>query len=123
MCTHVCMCSHVCTCMYVCMCIHVCTCMHVCMCTHVCMSIHVYLCALMFIYVPPRQEMIADLEDMARGLLVLFHGEMRVWPQNIVFLRDGVSEGQFRQASVAAPLRFWVCACVCYIDRICVVDA
>ncbi|KAG5189413.1 Argonaute 1 [Tribonema minus] len=45
----------------------------------------------------PRKEIIEDLAGMVRKLIMLFHSINRVYPQKVVFLRDGVSEGQFRQ--------------------------
>ncbi|XP_048590350.1 protein argonaute-2 [Nematostella vectensis] len=47
-----------------------------------------------------RQEIIAELAAMVRELLVQFYRSTRHKPQRIVFYRDGVSEGQFRQVLV-----------------------
>lgn len=44
-----------------------------------------------------RQEVIAQLKDMARELLLDFYRESRHKPTRIIFFRDGVSEGQFEQ--------------------------
>jgi len=45
----------------------------------------------------PRQEIIQDLASMVRELLVQFYKSTRYKPTRIIFYRDGVSEGQFRQ--------------------------
>ena len=43
-----------------------------------------------------RQEIIADLETMTKGLLIeFFHATRGRKPHRIIFYRDGVSEGQF----------------------------
>ena len=42
-----------------------------------------------------RQEIIADLETMTKGLLIEFYHATRAKPRRIIFYRDGVSEGQF----------------------------
>ncbi|XP_031556457.1 protein argonaute-2-like [Actinia tenebrosa] len=47
-----------------------------------------------------RQEIIAELGAMVRELLVQFYQSTRHKPQRIIFYRDGVSEGQFRQVLV-----------------------
>ncbi len=57
----------------------------------------------------PRQEVIQDLASMVRELLIQFYKSTRYKPTRIIFYRDGVSEGQFRQvltrsSSVAAVL-------------------
>jgi len=44
-----------------------------------------------------RKEVIEDLQSMVRELLVLFYNSSRIKPVHILFLRDGVSEGEFRQ--------------------------
>uniref|UniRef100_A0A8C7ZE26 Argonaute RISC catalytic component 3b n=1 Tax=Oryzias sinensis TaxID=183150 RepID=A0A8C7ZE26_9TELE len=45
----------------------------------------------------PRQEIIQDLASMVRELLIQFYKSTRYKPTRIIFYRDGVSEGQFRQ--------------------------
>ncbi|XP_030214086.1 protein argonaute-3 isoform X3 [Gadus morhua] len=45
----------------------------------------------------PRQEVIQDLSSMVRELLIQFYKSTRYKPTRIIFYRDGVSEGQFRQ--------------------------
>uniref|UniRef100_A0AAQ5X1A2 Protein argonaute-1 n=1 Tax=Amphiprion ocellaris TaxID=80972 RepID=A0AAQ5X1A2_AMPOC len=45
----------------------------------------------------PRQEIIQDLASMIRELLIQFYKSTRYKPTRIIFYRDGVSEGQFRQ--------------------------
>uniref|UniRef100_A0AAY4E5W3 Protein argonaute-1 n=1 Tax=Denticeps clupeoides TaxID=299321 RepID=A0AAY4E5W3_9TELE len=45
----------------------------------------------------PRQEVIQDLASMVRELLIQFYKSTRYKPTRIIFYRDGVSEGQFRQ--------------------------
>jgi eukaryotic translation initiation factor 2C len=44
-----------------------------------------------------RVEVITDLTEMVRELLIMFYRETKVKPARIVFYRDGVSEGQFQQ--------------------------
>ncbi|XP_027041533.1 protein argonaute-2-like [Pocillopora damicornis] len=44
-----------------------------------------------------RQEIIAELAAMVRELLIQFYRSTRHKPVRIIFYRDGVSEGQFRQ--------------------------
>jgi len=53
---------------------------------------HTYLRAM-----PPRTEMISDLKDMTAKALDGFHKACGVYPQRIVFFRDGVSSGQFKE--------------------------
>ena len=43
------------------------------------------------------QEVIQDLASMVRELLIQFYKSTRYKPTRIIFYRDGVSEGQFRQ--------------------------
>ena len=43
------------------------------------------------------QEIIAELAAMIRELLIQFYRSTRHKPVRIIFYRDGVSEGQFRQ--------------------------
>lgn len=45
----------------------------------------------------PRQEVIQDLASMVRELLIQFYKSTRYKPTRLIFYRDGVSEGQFRQ--------------------------
>uniref|UniRef100_A0A8D3CZW2 Protein argonaute-1 n=1 Tax=Scophthalmus maximus TaxID=52904 RepID=A0A8D3CZW2_SCOMX len=45
----------------------------------------------------PRQEIIQDLASMVRELLIQFYKSTRYKPTRVIFYRDGVSEGQFRQ--------------------------
>lgn len=47
----------------------------------------------------PRQEVIQDLASMVRELLIQFYKSTRYKPTRIIFYRDGVSEGQFRQVT------------------------
>lgn len=49
----------------------------------------------------PRQEVIQDLASMVRELLIQFYKSTRYKPTRIIFYRDGVSEGQFRQVQTA----------------------
>jgi hypothetical protein len=45
-----------------------------------------------------RQEIIVDLKNMVKDLLLEFHAQNRgMKPERILFYRDGVSEGQFRE--------------------------
>jgi len=44
-----------------------------------------------------RQEMIQDLSNMVKQLLIKFYTSTRFKPHRIIFYRDGVSEGQFNQ--------------------------
>lgn len=50
----------------------------------------------------PRQEVIQDLASMVRELLIQFYKSTRYKPTRIIFYRDGVSEGQFRQVQPLA---------------------
>ena len=47
------------------------------------------------------QEIITEMRDMVKDMMIAFrrtnHG---VFPEHILFYRDGVSEGQFRAVSV-----------------------
>ena len=47
-----------------------------------------------------RQEMIDDLKEMVKTLLKKFRASTRVIPEKIIFYRDGVSEGQFRDVLI-----------------------
>lgn len=47
----------------------------------------------------PRHEVIEDLASMVRELLIQFYKSTRYKPTRIIFYRDGVSEGQFRQVT------------------------
>lgn len=53
----------------------------------------------------PRQEVIQDLASMVRELLIQFYKSTRYKPTRIIFYRDGVSEGQFRQVYSPFPFR------------------
>uniref|UniRef100_A0ACD5UMP7 Uncharacterized protein n=1 Tax=Avena sativa TaxID=4498 RepID=A0ACD5UMP7_AVESA len=44
-----------------------------------------------------REELIQGLEDIVTKLLLSFQRESKQRPQQLIFYRDGVSEGQFRQ--------------------------
>ncbi|KAM0880017.1 hypothetical protein ACQ4PT_033880 [Festuca glaucescens] len=44
-----------------------------------------------------REELIQGLEDIVKKLLLSFQRESKQRPQQLIFYRDGVSEGQFRQ--------------------------
>uniref|UniRef100_A0ACD5UZF2 Uncharacterized protein n=1 Tax=Avena sativa TaxID=4498 RepID=A0ACD5UZF2_AVESA len=44
-----------------------------------------------------REELIQGLEDIVKKLLLSFQRESNQRPQQLIFYRDGVSEGQFRQ--------------------------
>lgn len=47
-----------------------------------------------------RQEIIADLKNMTKDLLKDFRRETREKPSCIIFYRDGVSEGQFKDVRI-----------------------
>ena len=47
-----------------------------------------------------RQEMIDDLKEMVKILLKKFRASTKVIPGKIIFYRDGVSEGQFRDVLI-----------------------
>lgn len=53
----------------------------------------------------PRQEVIQDLASMVRELLIQFYKSTRYKPTRIIFYRDGVSEGQFRQVGNTSTVR------------------
>ncbi len=59
----------------------------------------------------PRQEVIQDLASMVRELLIQFYKSTRYKPTRIIFYRDGVSEGQFRQ--VQQPVSFFFSSHFC----------
>ncbi len=42
-----------------------------------------------------RKEMVADLDGMLKSRLLLWKGKNKVFPQNLLIYRDGVSEGQY----------------------------
>jgi eukaryotic translation initiation factor 2C len=44
-----------------------------------------------------RVEVIADVEDMAKSLLAEYRKTTTVLPEKIIYLRDGVAEGQFAE--------------------------
>lgn len=50
----------------------------------------------------PRQEVIQDLASMVRELLIQFYKSTHYKPTRIIFYRDGVSEGQFRQVRLSS---------------------
>lgn len=54
----------------------------------------------------PRQEVIQDLASMVRELLIQFYKSTRYKPTRIIFYRDGVSEGQFRQVNSRVSSNF-----------------
>ncbi|OCH85312.1 Piwi-domain-containing protein [Obba rivulosa] len=49
----------------------------------------------------PRQERIEDLAVMMTEILKDFWGRSRVYPERIIFFRDGVSEGEFDKVAQA----------------------
>jgi eukaryotic translation initiation factor 2C len=57
-----------------------------------------------------RVEMIADLRGMVKELLIAFYQHSGLKPQRILFLRDGVSEGQFKLV-MGAELQAIMAAC------------
>lgn len=59
----------------------------------------------------PRQEVIQDLASMVRELLIQFYKSTRYKPTRIIFYRDGVSEGQFRQVTRQHSLRKTIMFC------------
>lgn len=44
-----------------------------------------------------RVEVIADTEDMAKSLLAEYRKATKILPERIIYLRDGVAEGQFAE--------------------------
>lgn len=51
-----------------------------------------------------RQDIIQDLANMVRELLIQFYKSTRFKPTRIIYYRDGISEGQFSQViSVMMP--------------------
>jgi eukaryotic translation initiation factor 2C len=46
---------------------------------------------------PPRMEIIAELEEIMKDQLLFFYRMTKQKPEAILFYRDGVSEGQFKQ--------------------------
>lgn len=46
-----------------------------------------------------RQEVIQDLANMVKELLIQFYKSTHFKPMRIIFYRDGVSEGQFNLVS------------------------
>ncbi|XP_077504677.1 uncharacterized protein LOC144114667 [Amblyomma americanum] len=56
-----------------------------------------------------RVEIIRDLKDMIKELLLAFHHATRHKPERIVFYRDGVSEGQFLEVRNYESWRHSVC--------------
>ena len=55
---------------------------------------------------PPRIEIIADLEDIIKEQLLFFYRTTRQKPLAILFYRDGVSEGQFKQVNQYLTILF-----------------
>ena len=49
---------------------------------------------------PPRAEIIQDMEDIMKQHLLYFYHDTKQKPERIIFYRDGVSEGQFREVFV-----------------------
>ena len=47
-----------------------------------------------------RQEIIEDLKEMVKNLLKKFYSSLHQKPKRIIFYRDGVSEGQFRDVLI-----------------------
>jgi len=51
----------------------------------------------------PRMEMIKDLKEMFKNAMTMFNGyqlgvkKRDIWPQRVLFFRDGVSEGEYAQ--------------------------
>jgi eukaryotic translation initiation factor 2C len=43
-----------------------------------------------------RTEIVADLEEMFKSRLILWHKHNKTYPRNILVYRDGVSEGQYQ---------------------------
>merc|ERR1719361_2642448 len=62
-------------------------------------AISQYICEVRVQFRGPEEnqvtEQILDMENVFRNLLLRFHRETRQKPQQIIFYRDGVSEGQF----------------------------
>lgn len=57
------------------------------------------------------QEVIQDLTNMVRELLIQFYKSTRFKPTRIIYYRGGVSEGQMKQVS------FWVSSSVVLTHR------
>lgn len=56
-----------------------------------------------------RQEIIVDLKGMVKDLLREFYTVTRgMKPERIVFYRDGVSEGQFREVYYVSAVPGWL---------------
>ncbi|TPX48756.1 hypothetical protein SeMB42_g00313 [Synchytrium endobioticum] len=47
-----------------------------------------------------RQEIISEMKDAVKQLFVAFKDRSKVYPQRVVFFRDGVSEGQFNEVTL-----------------------
>lgn len=47
----------------------------------------------------PRDEMIRDLETIVRGQLNIYKRQLGYMPEHILYYRDGVSDGQFKDVS------------------------
>src|SRR4029434_3615429 len=59
-----------------------------------------------------RSQVIQDLASMVRELLIQFYKSTRYKPTRIIFYRDGVSEGQFRQVRPFGPTHTHTFVCV-----------
>lgn len=46
---------------------------------------------------PAKQEIISDLQAIVRTQLMSFYTFTHFQPKSIIFFRDGVSEGQFKE--------------------------
>ena len=57
-----------------------------------------------------NEEMIQDMENIIRKLLLKFHGTTKQKPRRLIMFRDGVSEGQF-QSVMARELTAIRAAC------------
>lgn len=44
---------------------------------------------------PPREEMITDLKAITREQLMYFREKTNIGPKHLIYIRDGVSDGQF----------------------------
>ncbi|KAI0063474.1 Piwi-domain-containing protein [Artomyces pyxidatus] len=64
---------------------------------------------------PPRQEIIVNLAEMVlEAIMFFFHQNGTVPPQRIIFYRDGVSEGEYKEVAakeVAAIRQAWARFC------------
>lgn len=46
---------------------------------------------------PCRQEIITDLANITKEQLLFFHSQTRCKPEHLIYIRDGVSDGQFAE--------------------------